>query len=100
MVENKIKQELGMMSAQMAAMHAGKAKQQRASPNEHPSRKVAEVPMKERGWLLCYKCRQYGQHLSSECQLEEDQVKQLTRMTKKDRPQGKAHDAQFNARQD
>ena len=100
MVENKIKQELGMMSAQMAAMHAGKGKQQRASPNEHPSRKVAEVPMKERGWLLCYKCRQYGQHLSSECQLEEDQVKQLTRMTKKDRPQGKAHDAQFNTRQD
>ena len=102
-INKELQQELGQLSAQLAAMHAGRSKQAGkstgASGTGQPG-KVAQVPMKDRGWLLCYKCRQYGQHLATECQLNSEAIARLTRQSKKDKPEGKAYDSQFGTRQE
>ena len=102
MINKELQQELGQISAQLAAMHAGRAKQPSKSAGSGPGQpgKVAQVPMKDRGWILCYKCRQYGQHLATECQLNSEAISRLTRQSKKDKPEGKAYDSQFGTRQD
>lgn len=59
------------------------------------SQNVKAVPMRERDWILCYKCNQYGQHFAHECTLTSDDIKKLTKQTPADRPSGRPSDRQF-----
>lgn len=45
--------------------------------------------------MLCWKCKQWGKHISTECKLTPDEIQRLTPMTKEERPVGPATDSQF-----
>ena len=100
---SKMQKEIQLLSGQLAAMSAGRGTGGKAAGKPTPTKKsqnIAHVPMKDRGWILCYTCRQFGQHFAHECRLSKDEIKLLDKKTQKDKPSGKAHDAQFGTRQE
>ena len=101
MIEKKIKEELNVMQAQLAGMGAGRGKKAATGggPAKRPSQNIQVIPMKQRDWILCYACRQWGQHFAHECRLTKEEVRNLTRMSAKDKPTGKANDTQFGTAQ-
>ncbi len=54
-----------------------------------------DKPMKDRRPMLCWKCKQWGKHLSKECKLTVEEIARLTPMTKDDKPAGPVSDAQY-----
>ena len=105
MVEKKIKEELNLITGQIAGMGAGRGKKTggktggATTGSKKQSTGGIAIPMKDRDWVLCYACRQWGQHFAHECGLTKDEAKSLTRMSAKDKPQGKARDSQFGTSQ-
>ncbi len=57
--------------------------------------KVARPPMRERNWTLCFRCRQWGQHLRDECKLTQQEIDSLTPQARNARPTGQPFDSQF-----
>ena len=53
------------------------------------------TPMGARSAMLCWRCKQWGKHMQSECRLTPDQINTLTPMTKDDKPTGEVFDSQY-----
>ena len=51
--------------------------------------------MAQRTAIYCFKCKQWGVHIRSECKLTADQIKSLTPEDRNARPQGVVVDAQY-----
>ncbi len=57
---------------------------------------VNSIPMATRtNAILCWKCKQWGKHLQTECKLSSEAIGRLTPQTKDDRPSGQVYDTQF-----
>ena len=60
-----------------------------------PSNKTAKKPMKERGWLICRRCKQWGQHIASECPYSVDDIKSFTEADPTKKPTGEPADPYY-----
>jgi hypothetical protein len=60
-----------------------------------PSAGVAQIPIPQRGWIFCWNCSQWGQHMRHECRLSDSEVERLPKQDGKSKPQGNAMDSQF-----
>ena len=89
------------LQAKIAAM-SGSRQGNRDNPSDKKKdgRKITDTPMKERGWIFCFKCNTWGQHIKPECNVTQEQKANLPKENGKERPTGKAFDRQFNTQQD
>ena len=55
-------------------------------------RKLADIPVSERDWILCSRCKQFGQHVASECPWSMAEIKKMKPCTWADKPSGPAFD--------
>ena len=52
-------------------------------------------PMRERGWVFCHRCGQWGLHIRAECKLSVNQLKTTARSDSKTPPTSTPTDAQY-----
>lgn len=102
--EEKLKQAIKEnrdLQARIASISGGRQSGNGGEPSKKSDgRRIADVPMKERGWIYCYTCKTWGQHIGKECNYTKEQKDNLPKEKSKERPSGKAFDRQFNTAQD
>ena len=98
--ENKeLQAKISAMSAS-GGKQSGGAGRNRQRPERPEGSSIMSVPMKDRGWIFCFNCRTWGQHIGKECKYTKEQAENLPKEKSRERPSGKAFDRQFNTTQD
>lgn len=57
--------------------------------------RMRQLPITSRDWICCNRCNQWGQHFASECKVDDQQLANMTKADRQNRPSGNAFDAQF-----
>lgn len=97
--ENKeLQAKISAMSASGGKQSGGAGRNYQRTEGKGPG--IAGTPMKDRGWIFCYTCKTWGQHIGKECNYSKEQMENLPKEKSKERPPGKAFDRQFNTAQD
>ena len=52
-------------------------------------------PMRERGWMFCHRCKQWGLHIRAECKWSLNQIKAAGRADSKTPPTSTPSDQQY-----
>ena len=52
-------------------------------------------PFGQRQWTFCFKCKQWGVHVQSECRLSTEELSRLTPQKRSDKPSGPPRDKQY-----
>ncbi len=86
--------EVSELKRSMDQGHVAAASDRRSNNNK-PKVGQRDKPMSDRRPMLCWKCKQWGKHLSKECKLTAEEVARLTPMSKDDRPTGTVVDTQY-----
>jgi hypothetical protein len=80
--------------AKPKAVRGGGARGGRGGGRGGFSRTPAEIQARKR-WVLCHKCKQWGQHYQAECKLGDAEIGRLVPQQSSDEPSGNPFDSQF-----
>jgi hypothetical protein len=75
---------------------AALAKKEKGGRSGQGNKRRTMPAMAERtGFILCWKCKQWGKHLHTECKLTEAEIERLSPQSQDNKPEGTVFDTQF-----
>ena len=96
-----LKAEIAALSSRLNQFTAGGNKRQgqgrRSGGNATTTSSPAQPrpPFSQRNWTYCFRCKQWGVHIQSECKLSMEDIRQLSPQNKSEKPSGQPFDRQY-----